>query len=281
MRRSKKISHLLILVVAITLLALYGYVSAYVENIVHHGALVFWRPGNYLLRSFDTIAGHFDFLFPNIVYVLFPFMHYGFMLLGSFFLLVAFRSINPLNNYFKLGIAAYICYALFLAGINTQNSRYLLMLYPFVLIFCYAGFNKLQHYSWFLPMRKPCLVLGLLGQILLCALAFKSIFLRNALEQKITESVMSYAGKSESNILYSFDIDVALNSRGIPFQIVNLWKARYQKFEVGALLLFNEKNLSKQWAGLNPMLNWQDLKMEYDLVPLQEFDDNWKLYRIE
>jgi hypothetical protein len=150
-----------------------------------------------------------------------------------------------------------------------------------VLILCFSGFEKLFQHPSLKTVRRLLPTIVLLGQIFLSALAFRSIFLRNALEQNIARDITEYKNIASSDLLYSFDIDVALESRGVPFEIRNLWQSKYEKFEIGSLVLFNEEKLGKQWEGLNPMVNWNHLKTTYSLILLREFDDNWKLYRID
>jgi hypothetical protein len=81
-------------------------------------------------------------------------------------------------------------------------------------------------------------------------------------------------------ILYAFDLDVALKSYLPDLQYRNLWEQRYPNFELGAYVLFNEAKLAKQWAGKNPMLNWEQLNATYTLDTVQDIGDSWLLYRI-
>jgi len=119
--------------------------------------------------------------------------------------------------------------------------------------------------------------LGLLFQLVLCSLAFKTIFLRNDLEQIISQDLTTYKNQT----LYSFGIDVALKSRATAISHISLFDKKHTSFENGGLVLFNEKRFSNQWKGENPMINWNHLKEKYTLTELEEYSNNWKLYRIE
>jgi len=81
--------------------------------------------------------------------------------------------------------------------------------------------------------------------------------------------------------LYSFDIDVALKGRGLDFDYRNLWQTEYKSFERGSLVLFNEDKFQTRWEQHNPMINWYNLKNNYELKQVKDFNSGWILYRIE
>lgn len=97
----------------------------------------------------------------------------------------------------------------------------------------------------------------------------------------MTLDLKDYAKVSHPDTLYSFDIDIALKSRGIPYTILSLYVRTYDNFNRGAFILFNEAKLSKQWKGLAPMTNWEHLKKDYKLKRIKDFPDGWTLFKIE
>ncbi|MBK8502390.1 MAG: hypothetical protein IPL46_09345 [Saprospiraceae bacterium] len=239
----------------------------------------FWSFQNYFSSNFATPEGYFDHMLPNIIHVFYPLMHYGFTLIGLPLLLILLRKGNCRDEYFRLVLVCYLTYALFLAGISDQNPRFLLPMLPFVLILCFYGFMKVVKRPLFIRFGKVLWVLLFTGQVLLCVFSFRAIFQRNALEQEIHNALNATIYSTQT--LYSFDIDISLVSRGIPFSVINLWTNPLDSFEKGALLLFNEERLSLQWKDKNPMINWNRLRGRYHLREVEEFADHWILYQIE
>jgi hypothetical protein len=128
---------------------------------------------------------------------------------------------------------------------------------------------------------RPALVVVLIIQILLSARALQPGFKRNVLERHLVDRLRSLEDQTRVRILYGFDLDIAIASRGVPFEVRNLYREEYVGFEQGALVLFNEKGLSGQWRGKNPMINWEKLKNDYTLRLIETFERGWQLYSIE
>ena len=104
----------------------------------------------------------------------------------------------------------------------------------------------------------------------------KQYYDRNLLEKKIVTEMKPYQNKT----LYVFDIDVAMQGRGLQFRYKNLFLERYVKFENEALVLINEKQITQQWKGKNPLINWENIQKKCVLVKLKTSDKNWSLYKI-
>jgi len=273
----RKPLHFIVLIVPVLIYLLHTYFEQNTTGFLNHEAINFWNIKNYFSSTFTTNQGTFNFLVPNLIFVFSPLAHYGFMLLGLPFLFLLVKQKQFVHTYIYLSVTSFLVYALFVAGIDTQNARHLLLLYPLVLVLGFYGFNYLYNLKGIKKYRVILISLGFVFQLALCALAFKTIFIRNNLEQYIAKTLENYDNKT----LYGFDIDIALNSRGVPQNIVNLWYEEYTDFEKGALVLFNEERFKTQWEGENPMINWNNLKQNYTLTELEEFNNNWKLYIIE
>jgi len=114
-------------------------------------------------------------------------------------------------------------------------------------------------------------------QSFLISKAFKSTLERNKLERKMVELLRPYQHKK----LYSFDIDIALQGRGLKFDYKNLWIKRYKNLQKGDLILFNPTKFQKQWQGKNPILNFNYFNEKYDLKIIQDCQGGWKLYQVE
>jgi hypothetical protein len=81
-------------------------------------------------------------------------------------------------------------------------------------------------------------------------------------------------------LLYTFDVDPALGNRDVPQRMVNLWSRRIDDFEPGALILFAPDAMAAQWAGRNPMLNWQRAERTHVLEPVADAGRGWRLVRV-
>ena len=84
----------------------------------------------------------------------------------------------------------------------------------------------------------------------------------------------------QGNILYSFDIDIAIQSRGLKFDYRNLWRKRYFNIENEALVLFHPTKFKKQWKDENPILNFNYLQENYNLKIIENYSEGWILYKI-
>jgi hypothetical protein len=166
-----------------------------------------------------------------------------------------------------------LVYALFLAGIPFQNERFLLPSFPLVLILFFPALdrlcNRLGSFSWTLLV-----LIGL--QLFFSWFWLSPILERNKLERSLAKNMAPFQGAA----LYSFDVDIALEARGLQFEFRNLWKENYTSFEPNALVLFNPSKFETQWKGKNPMLNWEKLTKSEKLKLVREFEQGWKLYRI-
>ncbi len=277
-RKGSDRKHLVVLLIPIVSLLISIFYTHDFDKMSSNLAGKFWSVKNYFSSSFATTEGHTDHMLPNIIYVFYPLIHYGFTLIGLPLFLILLHSGNRRNEYYRLILVCYLTYALFLAGISDQNPRFLLPMVPLVLILSFYGFMKVLSSPFVIKFEKVAWVLFFTGQIFLSGLTFRAIFQRNAIEQEIQNALSrtEYGTKT----LYSFDIDVSLVSRGIPFSVINLWTEPLDSFEKGALVLFNEERLAQQWKDNNPMINWNRLRDKHHLKEVDEFSDHWKLYQI-
>jgi hypothetical protein len=273
----QKITHFAILIIPGGIYLLHVFFAKKSINFLSHGALDFWSVQNYFTSTFYTDQGTLSFTFPNIIFIFEPLAHYGFLLLGLPFLffLIKHKKIN--NTLIYVIVVSCLSYMFFVGGITTQNHRHLLLIYPLILVLCYYGYEKMYQLEIIANYKKALISIGVIIQIALCILAFKTIFLRNQLEKSIAQELTKY----ENNTLYSFDIDIALKSRETNFKHLNFWNKEYSTFEKGSLILFNEERFKTQWKDRNPMINWTNLKKDYHLIKLEGYESKWNLYRIE
>ena len=116
----------------------------------------------------------------------------------------------------------------------------------------------------------------LITQIFFCIYFFKSAYERNVLEKEVAFFVKN----DDHNTVYSFDIDVSFMSYDVNKKIINLRQKELETFNHNSLLIFNESKFKDQWAGMNPMINWKKIKLNYVLHELTDFGNGWKAFEI-
>jgi len=281
LRKVKNQWHLLVVLIPLAVISFYLLFKPDYTSFLGHKALGSWSVSNYFTGTFNTDDGRTTHILPNLIFIFSPFYHPGWIWPGLVFSWFVFKSKEGLSGLFLFGLLPYLTYALFLAGNPDQNPRHLLIGFPMVLFCCYPGYDQLynKYKTW--RFLKPAMVLLLTIQVFLAARAFQASFKRNALERQLVARLIDLKDLTRVPVLYSFDMDIALASRGIPFEVRNLFKEEYIDFERGALVLFNEKGLNGQWKGKNPMINWEKLKHNYQLNRLESSVDGWELYEIE
>ncbi|WP_436515147.1 ArnT family glycosyltransferase [Ekhidna sp. To15] len=253
-------------------------------SFLSHQWLLNWSPLNMLKRSFETVDGFHLYTIPNLFYAFSSFVHAGFLVAGSFLLLVYLKhsSKNKTQNHSLLIVASIAIYALFLAGIPFQNKRFLLITFPLIVVWLYPAFHTIVSSL----KRKPIFKSHFFVIVTVSLIAVNSLLAvyvmdgsvkRSLLEKNIARQMAPYEGRT----LYGFDIDIALQGRGCDFNYKNLWKEEYHNFDGGSLVIFNPDKLAIQWSGKNPMINWQKLNENHELTLLKSFDEGWNLYEIK
>lgn len=270
------IRQLLVLLIPTIIVALYFYFKA--------GSFVLtdrsWSLNYLFTNSLVTREGITKSLMPPILMVFSPFAHYGFMLPGMIFIIAGFQKLKS-NRFLWLVGFAYLFHALFVGSYEGFQKRHLLTAYPLVLIICVDGFitiyNLINNH-----FRRGVLFMVFGLQFFLCLLAFKGVFRRTKLERHIAHDMQQkFKNASPATpILYGFDIDIALKSRGVPADFRNFWMEDYKTFETGAYVIFNERQLKDQWQGTRVMQNWDRLNELHELKTEVEYPQQWYLYHI-
>ncbi len=278
---ARKFSHLLILCIPLSCVYLYSLFNEDITLFLHHPSVVNWEFANYWKTTFITGEGTIKHLIPNFLFVFSPIAHPGYLFPGLILIYICIKEKALVGLHWAAWVLGYLCYAFFLAGYLNQNYRHLLIVYPIVLLIGFYGYNRIYTHWFFIKHQVRLLPILFLAQLSLCWLALKPTLHRNLIERLMTLDLKDYAKVSHPDTLYSFDIDIALKSRGIPYTILSLYVRTYDNFNRGAFILFNEAKLSKQWKGLAPMTNWEHLKKNYKLKKIKDFPDGWTLFKIE
>ena len=277
--KSRKYHHLPVLIIPILIIALYAAIKENTTQFINHSAIKNWDIKNFVFLTFSSNGGAVHHLYPNIIFIVEPLFHLGFIVLGLLFIYKSFVLGLFKKNFHVLLIVSYFSYALFLAGYHEQNPRHLLIAFPLVLYLCFVGFDyyyqTLSLSKNYLPIVTACFVI----QIGLCFRAMYPSLQRNKLEQNIVDFLQSNASISNRHI-YGFDIDGALKSRNIPQSITSLYSNKISKYQDGDLILSNELLWHKQWREMNPMINWNYAKNNYQLKAIADFGSGWMLFEI-
>jgi len=276
-KHKKSLKHLLFIAVILGVLLLPHFVIR-MQNptaFLAHQWVKDWSFLNLFKRNFSTIDGNSKNSMPNIIFVFSNFFHPRFLFAGIVFIpfLWKYSLIKKLRIY-NISI---VLYALFLAGIPFQNSRFLIVSFPIILIILFPVFNYLSQLKFIKNLFGIGIVLSIILQFFLIAKIFKSTLDRNNFEIEMANLLQPYQQKT----LYSFDVDIALQGRDLDFNYINLWYKRYYNLQKGDLILFHPTKFKEQWQGRNPMLNFNHFKDNYKLIVLKELPQGWKLYKIE
>lgn len=237
-----------------------------------------WSPSYFISSSYTTQDGFQAYPFPNGLYVCYVIFHPGFIFLGIPLLFLTLKNYKSSFEFPEKLLAVCIgIYLIFLAGIQFQNPRILALVFPLVLLLLYPAFHTLVKVPWIKKYAFPFAGIALILQLAFWSKTFAPIFLRTLHDQEMVAMVAEYQGKT----LYSFDVDLALQGRGMQFDYKNLYVARYTNLNTKDLVLFHPKRFQQQWEGKNPMLNWNYINQNYVLNVLEAHKSGWKLYEIE
>ncbi len=245
------------------------------NNIVENGIQVIgnWNPMNIISRDLVSDSGISHHWVPNGLYVFGNFGHIGFMSIGV--LLIPFYK-RIKQSQIPLFISVVI-YLLFLAGIWTQNYRFLVLSHPFVLMLLYPAFLRLS--AW-LKQRKvfSVFIIGvLLFNTVFFVYSFKKMYTVFNNEKRISNALKDL---NDDSIIYTFYVDQSFKANGIDNEVRNLYLEDYEYFESGSLVVYNEIEFASQWDDTQLSDNWTELTENYELEIIEEFSNNWTIYRI-
>jgi hypothetical protein len=239
------------------------------------GTVSEWSFGNYFQSSFDTIDGKHAYAVINVLYVFALPFHPGFFSAGILFLLLLIPG-QKLYSTEKMLLLSFVVYALFLAGMPMQSQRFML---PALFLPVLVGYRGYERFARMLnaTLKRILFAVVVIVQAGLFAYVLQPYLSRNRLEREIATWITQ---KTSQQVIYSFDMDVSLSGYAGDREIYNLWVERYDSFAPNSLVLFNPSAFEKQWAGKNPMLNWEEMNRKHRLVKLHDFGKGWELYEI-
>jgi hypothetical protein len=249
-----------------------------------------WSAENYFHRSFFSADGNFFYTFPNISFVFSHLINPGYIFPGLFLLFFIRRK--TFSKPFILSIILiFSLYALFLAGFPAQNSRLLLLTFPCVILLYsepFLRFRKriadflnfdLKRYNQDLTKKRlKFLLIG--GAILVQMALFCRAIIPAYTDGQITREIAYRLKAYPDRTIYTFNIDMGLKEYDVKNDIINIWVERISTFKPGSLVLFNYVNSYRQWKGKNPIINWEKVNKEHEVLLIEKLPDNWNLYEI-
>lgn len=278
--RTFKTAYVLAFIAPTVLATIHFYFEAEGSEFMGHHFVDEWSFQNYFKRSFSSNLEHqlasLSYPYTNLVYYLGLFFYPGFFLLNLFLFLGSLKSAKSWKTpSMLLVLAVLLVNALFLAGVSFQGDRYLFPSYPVFLVLIFPAFIKLL--SRIAKYKNHVVIALAVAQLVLSVRAIYPNFERNNLEKQ----TVALLEPLQENTLYCFEMDLALQQRGLDFKYENLWFREYETFEKNGLVLFNEAKFTSRFEGKRVMNNWNRIKKKHRLKVLKEIKSGWKLYRIE
>ena len=251
-----------------------------------HHFLDTWTADNWFRTSFVMEDGAFDYTRPNIIYALGAFYHPGFLGVLAFLAPVAGFRWGGMTTFSRAMLVLTLLYLLFIAGIPFQNTRFLVVLIPFLAFALFHPGSKLP--AW-IAQRPKWVTLGLC-LLILVNLGLAGYTNKSFWHSANNEVIMAEKAKEHHpKRIFTFGMDGALRYHLKEAEVVNLWnntlsadewQAKYQP-QPSELVLFNEVRFADQWEGKSPMRNWNYLKENFQMDTLAAFEGGWFLYEFK
>ncbi|MCC6461840.1 MAG: hypothetical protein IT260_15300 [Saprospiraceae bacterium] len=245
-----------------------------------HSLLQDWSLWNLFQRCFTQASGSVCYTLPNLAYLFFPLMHPAFCLTLPALFLLAKRTDAVLYSK-RLLLLSLGVYLLFIGGLSHQNLRYLLPAYALLLLLFFPAWDRFFAYGFYFFKRLAYALIGLtvVGQVFFSIYFLKPVLARHQLENEVAASLARRLPPEA--IVYAMDLDIALQHYLPEVEWRSIWARSYDTFPSGSFILFNEAKLTKQWAGQNPMLNWEHARQHFVLQDVLELPEGWTLYRVD
>lgn len=261
-------------ILAVSVLVFFTLKTNSADQIVQNSIIKNWSFSNYWSTTFTNNQGNLNYFVPNIVYVTYPFTHLGFVWVSiPVILLGIIKGVKPQFPWLIIVASVYL---LFLAGIPFQNKRFLVPVIPMVFIFLVPYFvNYLQ------KSNKKVILFSIItlcvSNLILSSYSFQTIYQIQQNDVLLSKQINTYPIQQ----LYTFEVDLAIKSRGFEGSITNLWTAKEVSLASGDYVLINYEKWEKQWAHHQLMKNVNFILSQEDLVLVDSFDNDWKLWKYE
>lgn len=272
--KKQKISYYLLLILPIIIIIIIISIPHYLIKTAslttfEHSWLVNWSFSNFINNEFITVEGIKTYRFSNIVFVWIQNVLPKYFFLG--FILLFFIKKKDFKLILLLGLFSYL---FFLAGIPFQNSRFLLLSFPLIIVFLFPAFTR---FMTLFKNKKEIAIIGFVGiQLFLIIYSFRSIYFLNQIEK---ENVTSIIKLSDTKIIYTSGYEGPLRSYSDK-KVIGIWMDSIITVEKG-LFMINELDMKNNSYPETINYNYQKLKNNVSLQQLETFDKGWTLYEIQ
>lgn len=241
---------------------------------LHHPWLTNWSPMNLFKQNFNNLDSTLHYTFPNVVYVLALFVHPGFCFFLPIMCYYLRKKIPDISPWWYASILVYL---IFLGGIPFQNLRFLLLVFPLILLIIYPGF-ELAFYHLKNRSARLFLLLGIF--IIQAGFAYRAIrpFYRFQQEEI---SISKTLNELPTSTVYTFAIDGALRSYEVKHEIINIWSMKDAPLTSGSLFLYNPTRFKGQFRNTPPGIIYTNLIQQNKLNYIKPLQNGWQLYKIK
>jgi len=235
-----------------------------------------WSVKHLFQSKFEMDLAQAQYKNINLLFVLKNWWHPSYLLLGIPFLFFV-RKEDFQKQAIVVGILMTFFYAFYLGGVSFQNVRYLLLSFPFILLFFFPAFNRILD-KLPAPKIRPilwgslCILqLGMFGFLL------QKLMVHNQREQKMTAIVQEEI--PEPTTIYTLGMEGPLRTY-TPHVAHSLWGKKINQIEQNAYLLFNEKEGRSQLLDASVWENYDYLQQNFKLENIYTFENGFILYAI-
>lgn len=245
-------------------------------NISDHAALTRWTPMHLFTRHFESDLGSFDYLVPNIMYLGELFLHPGFLFFGIL-LLPFYRQIFKQKENF-LFAASILVFLVFIGGIDTQNSRYFVLVIPLVTLLLFPAFHRgfsilKEKQPTLAHLLIPALLVGQLG---LCAHAFNKSYVSS----KSQETLANHFSALEQERVYCYGASMMMGHFNKENEFITLHAIDSNVFVPGDYYLHHSSwEEHAQLKNLYHVSLYRKLLDEGKFTEVKQLNDGWLLYR--
>jgi len=235
-----------------------------------------WSVTNWFKSYFETNDGRQQYRFINLIYIIYPFWHPAYFFTGIVLVAFSVFKFSSKNGIWILPISIAV-YLLFLGGVEFQNRRFFVLVFPLILIWMYQlGFREMLKKVSDKVVFIFTFTIGVV-HLSIAGYYFTPHLELNQFERQLTVDLKPYEG----NKLYCFYWDLALKSYGSNFDFHNLWEGKVKVVSKGDFVLFNYEELRDQWHGSQLMVNWNFIEQHHKLEVVETWGNGWRLYEIQ
>jgi hypothetical protein len=234
-----------------------------------------WSIGNLFKNSFSNSDGIENYNLINILYAFITLFHPAFLFAGLI-LILFIKKVDFVRLEFKLIIGMIFLYLIFLAGLQYQNKRFFIIIFPFIILLFYPAFIRITDKLILNKIRTPWVFSFIvILQLTFFFLSIKPIYILNQTELKTANFLKKY----KDSTIYTCSIDIALQTY-ISNKIINLYNNNVTIPEKNSLLLYNKAEFTEHWGTYHPDKTFENLKANFSLNKLASLPQEWELYEI-